>query len=89
MRAFAQESRRDMHAISCGRTNMHNMMRNESDIRIQQVSTSKPLHALYSAMRSTDDARERRKQKTTYIASCVWDHAHDVIHREPDQSFPI
>ena len=86
---LSQECRRGTHAVSCGWANVHDMMRNESDIRIQQVSTSRPLHAPCSAMRSTDDARERCKQKTTYIVSCVWDHTHDVMHREPEQCFTV
>ena len=89
MRAFAQECRRRTHAVSCGRTNVHDMMRTEYDIRIQQVSTSKLLHAPCSAMRSTDDTRERCNQKTTYIVSCAWDHAHDVMHRRSEQCFTV
>ena len=50
-----------------------------------QVSTS--LHAPCSAMRSTDDTRARCNQKTTCIMSCAWDHAHDVMRREPERSF--
>ena len=48
---------------------------------------SKSLHAPCSAMRSTDDTRARCNQKTTCIMSCAWDHAHDVMRREPEQSF--
>ena len=38
-------------------------MRNESCIRKQRISTSTPLHAPCSAMRSTEDTRERCNQK--------------------------
>ena len=65
------------------------MSHNESYIRIHKASTSKPLHAPCSAMRSTDDTRERCKQKTTYIMSCARDHAHDVMHREPELCFTV
>ena len=46
---------------------------------------SKSLHAPCSAMRSTDDTCARCNQKTTCIMSCAWDHAHDVMRREPEQ----
>ena len=89
MRVFAQECRRRTHAVSCGRTNVHDMMRNESDIRIQQASISKFLHAPCSAMRSTDDTRGKCNQKNTYIVLCAWDHAHDVMYQEPEQCLTI
>ena len=45
MPAYAQERTRRMHTVSCGWTNVHDMMHNESYIRTQRTSTSKLLHA--------------------------------------------
>ena len=45
MPAYAQKCTRRTHAVSCGWTNVHDMMRNESYIRTQRTSTSKLLHA--------------------------------------------
>ena len=45
MRAYRQECTRRTHTMSCGWTNVHDMMRNESYIRTPRTSTSKPLHA--------------------------------------------
>ena len=78
MLAYAQECTRRTHTVSCGWTNVHDMLRNEPHLQIQRISTSKPLHAPCSAMRLMDDTRERCNQKTTYIMSCAWDHAHDA-----------
>ena len=49
----------------------------------------KPFYAVSSAMRLINDTRERCNQKTTYIKSCVWDHAHDVMRREAQQCFTV
>ena len=49
----------------------------------------KPFYAVSSAMRLINDTRERCNQKTTYIKSCVWDHAHDVMRREAKQCFTV
>ena len=70
-------------------TNVHDMMRSEPYLRIQRISTSKPLHAPSSAMRLMDNIRERCNQKTTCIMPCVWDHAHDVMRQEPEQCFTV
>ena len=48
-----------------------------------------PFYAVSSAMRLINDTRERCNQKTTYIKSCVWDHAHDVMRREAKQCFTV
>ena len=45
MRTQPQECTRRTHAVSCGWTNVHDMMHNESYIRTQRTSTSKLLHA--------------------------------------------
>ena len=45
MRTQPQECTRRTHAVSCGWTNVHDMMHNESYIRTQPTSTSKLLHA--------------------------------------------
>ena len=63
------------------------MMRNEPYFRTQRILRRQPLHASCSAMRSTDDTREGCNQKTTYIMPYDWEHAHDVMRREPEQCF--
>ena len=89
MHPYAQGCTRRTHTVSCGWTNVHDMLRNEPHLQIQRISTSKPLHAPCSAMRLMDDTRERCNQKTTYIMSCAWDHAHDVMRQEPEQCFTV
>ena len=42
---YAQECTRRTHTVSCGWTNVHDMMRNESYTRTQRIWTSTPLHA--------------------------------------------
>ena len=86
MLAYAQECTRRTHTVSCGWTNVHDMLRNEPHLQIQRISTSKPLHAPCSAMRLMDDTRKRCNEKTTYIMPCVWDHAHDVMRQWCDAS---
>ena len=65
------------------------MMRNEPYFRTQRILRRQPLHASCSAMRSTDDTREGCNQKTTYIMPYDWEHAHDVMRREPEQCFTV
>ena len=43
----------DVRIQSCGWTTVHDMMRNESNIRIQQVSTSTLLHAPFFLQKNT------------------------------------
>ena len=86
MLAYAQECTRRTHTVSCGWTNVHDMLRNEPHLQIQRISTSKSLHAPCSAMRLMDDTRKRCNEKTTYIMPCVWDHAHDVMRQWCDAS---
>ena len=45
MRTQPQECTRRTHTVSCGWTNVHDLMHSESYIRTQRTSTSKLLHA--------------------------------------------
>ena len=40
-------------------------------------------------MRLTVYNPERCNEQTTYILSCIWDHAYDMMRREPEQFFLV